>query len=99
VRREHDADRFLLSWDAVPAVVGWEVRLSERSDARADYRELETLNLPPEVTTVEVPLGERPFRVNVLGRSRDGRLLRRALISALTRDTWGERWQRRASAS
>jgi hypothetical protein len=48
---------------------------------------------------VEVPLGELPLRVHVLGHARDGRLVRRALISALTRDTWGDRWQQRASAS
>ena len=39
------------------------------------------------------------LRVHLLGRSRDGRLVRRAVISALTRDSWDERWQRRASAS
>jgi hypothetical protein len=37
--------------------------------------------------------------VHLLGRGRDGRLLRRAVISALTRGAWGERWERRASAS
>jgi hypothetical protein len=35
----------------------------------------------------------------VIGRSRDGRPVRRALVSALTRETWTERWQRRATAS
>jgi hypothetical protein len=39
------------------------------------------------------------MQVHILGRSRDGRLLRRAVISALTQDGWNERWQRRASAS
>jgi hypothetical protein len=38
-------------------------------------------------------------RVHLLGRGRDGRLVRRAIISALTREGWDERWQRRASAS
>jgi hypothetical protein len=37
--------------------------------------------------------------VHLLGRSRDGRLLRRALISALTQESWNDRWERRASAS
>ena len=46
-----------------------------------------------------VPLGEQPLRVHVLGRTRDGRLLRRAVISGLTADNWRDRWQRRASAS
>jgi hypothetical protein len=37
--------------------------------------------------------------VHVLGRTRDGRLLRRAVISGLTAENWRDRWQRRASAS
>ncbi len=56
-----------------------------------------TANYPGK--TVEVQLGELPLRVHVHGRSRDGRLLRRALISSLTRATWSDRWQRRPSAS
>jgi hypothetical protein len=99
VRREPgDASR-RLAWDAAPAVTGWEVRFSERPDPRADYVVRETLALGPGETAVDVPLGEHPFRVTILGRGRDGRLLRRALISSLTRETWGERWERRASAS
>jgi hypothetical protein len=50
-------------------------------------------------TSLELVLGETPLRVHLLGRGRDGRLVRRAIISALTRDGWNERWQRRASAS
>jgi hypothetical protein len=50
-------------------------------------------------TSAEVPLGPQPLRVHVLGRTRDGRLLRRAVISGLTEDNWRDRWQRRASAS
>jgi hypothetical protein len=59
----------------------------------------ETLILPANETTLELSLEDRSLRVHILGRSRDGRLLRRAVISALTRDSFGERWQRRASAS
>ena len=92
-------DGFVLAWDAVPAVTVWDVRFSERADARSDYRELEARELPAQTTSVELPLGERLFRVNVIGRGRDGRPVRRALVSALTRDTWTERWQRRATAS
>jgi hypothetical protein len=99
VRRQAAGDTVTFSWDAAAAVAGWEVRFSERADARADYVVRETLALPPETTTVEVPLGEHPLRVHLLGRSRDGRLLRRAIVSALTRDNWNDRWQRRASAS
>lgn len=96
VRRD---DGFVLAWDPVPAVAVWEVRFSERADVRSDYRELEALDLSAQTTRVEVPLGDLLFRVNVIGRSRDGRPVRRALVSALTRETWGERWQRRATAS
>jgi hypothetical protein len=99
VRRQGSGDGVTLSWDAAPGVTGWEVRLSERPDARGDYVVREERTLPDGVTSVEVPLGERPLRVHLLGRARDGRLVRRALISALTRDSWNERWQRRATAS
>jgi hypothetical protein len=97
VRRAEDG--FRLVWDRVPAVEGWEVRFSERPDARSDYVERETVVLPGDATGVEVPLGDNPVRVNILGRGRAGRLQRRALISGLTRDGWRDRWQRRASAS
>lgn len=99
LRRERDGDSFRLAWDAAPIVASWEVRLSERPDARADYVVRDTLTLPAEATGVDLPLGDVPLRVHVLGRSRDGRLLRRAVISSLTRESWDERWQRRASAS
>jgi hypothetical protein len=99
VRQKTDGDRFLLTWETMPAIAGWEVRFSERPDARGDYEVLESLALPPETTTVELPLGDKPLRVHLLGRSRDGRLLRRAVISALTRGGWNDRWERRASAS
>jgi hypothetical protein len=99
VRQQTDGERFLLVWDTTPAIGGWEVRFSERPDARGDYVVRNSLTLPADATTVEVPLGDKPLRVHLLGRSRDGRLLRRAVISALTRDGWHERWERRASAS
>ena len=89
----------MLAWDTTRAIAGWEVRFSERPDARAEYEVRETLTLPPDATTVELPLGDKPLRVHLLGRSRDGRLLRRAVISALTRGGWNDRWERRASAS
>jgi hypothetical protein len=99
VRQQRDGERFLLQWETTPAIAGWEVRFSERPDARGDYEVRDTLTLPPQTTSVELPLGDNPLRVHVLGRSRDGRLLRRAVISALTRAGWGARWERRASAS
>jgi hypothetical protein len=96
VRREGDAG---LVWAAVAAVAGWEVRISERPDVRSDYEVRETHALAAAETRIELPLGELPLRVHILGRTRDGRLLRRAVISGLTRAGWNDRWQRRASAS
>jgi hypothetical protein len=99
VRRETKGDTFVLAWDGAAGVVQWEVRISARPDARTDYTVRETLSLPPETTTTELRLGELPQRVHVLGRGRDGRLLRRAVVSGLTRESWEDRWQQRASAS
>lgn len=96
--RRGEGDGYELVWDAVPAVTEWEVRFSERPDQRSDYAERETFVLAAAETRVELPLGDNPFRVNVLGRGR-GRLQRRALISGLTRAGWRERWRRRPSAS
>jgi hypothetical protein len=96
--RRAEGDGYRLAWDAVPAVNEWEVRFSERPDARSDYVDRAAVTLSAGETSIEVPLGDNPFRVNILGRGR-GRLQRRALISGLTRDGWRERWQRRASAS
>lgn len=89
----------VLGWDAVSAVVEWEVRISERADDRRDYAVRDTLSLPGAATSFELPLGDTSLRVHLLGRGRGGRLVRRAVITGLTRDSWDERWQRRASAS
>ena len=99
VRRQARGDAVVLRWDAARGVAGWEVRFSERADARSDYVLRETLTLPASATELELPLGERALRVHLLGRGRDGRLIRRAIISALTRESWNDRWQRRASAA
>jgi hypothetical protein len=99
VARDRDADGFVLTWPADPKVAAWDVRFSERPDARGDYIVRDELTLPGQATTIAVPLGDAPFRVHLLGRDRGGRLVRRAIVSALTRDTWGDRWERRASAS
>jgi hypothetical protein len=99
VRRARTDDGVLLTWDTAPAVTGWEVRFSERADARSEYVVSETLTLPGAATSVELTLGELPRRVHLLGRANDGRLVRRAIVSALTQDNWDDRWQRRASAS
>jgi hypothetical protein len=99
VRRETAGDRFVLAWDAAAPVTSWEVRISEREGARGAYLVRETHTFPASQTSVELSLADHAVQVHVLGRSRDGRLLRRAVISALTRAGWNERWQRRASAS
>jgi len=99
VRRARRNDAVVLTWDAAAAVTGWDVRFSERADARSEYVVRETLTLPGSATSVELTLGELPLRVHILGRAGNGRLVRRAIVSALTQDNWNDRWQRRASAS
>ena len=99
VRRERRGESFVLAWTQEPKVVEWDVRLSERPDVRGDYVVREERALPGSETSVELELGDTPLRVHLLGRARDGRLVRRAIVSALTRQGWDERWQRRASAS
>jgi hypothetical protein len=99
VGRERRGDAFVLTWTTEPKVVAWDVRLSERPDVRGEYIVREERSLPGTGTSLELELGDIPSRVHLLGRARDGRLVRRAIISGLTREGWGERWQRRASAS
>jgi len=99
VRREIDGKAFVLRWDAAPGVLEWAVRLSERSDPRGGYTVREERELPGDATSVELPLGENALRVHLLGRGRGGKLVRRAVMSTLTPESWGERWQRRASAA
>lgn len=99
VRRERRSDGFVLEWTTEPKVVAWDVRVSVRPDVRGDYIVREERSLPGDATSLELPLGDSPLRVHLLGRDRGGRLVRRAIVSALTRDGWGERWERRASAS
>jgi hypothetical protein len=99
VRRKATGDTVTLAWDAAPPVVAWDIRFSERPDARSDYVVREERTLDRATTTVDLTLGELPLRVHILGRANDGRLVRRAIVSALTRDNWDDRWQRRASAS
>ncbi len=96
LRRERRDTAWLLAWPLSPGVERWEVRIAARS-ARGDYEAVESRELPGTATSVELPLGEAPLRVHVLGRSRGGRLVQRAIASGLTPHSWGERWQRRAS--
>lgn len=92
-------DGIALAWRAEPTVAAWEVRISERPDPRGDYELRESGELPGDATATTIPLGDVPVRVHLLGRNRGGRLVRRAIVSGLTRETWAERWERRASAS
>ena len=93
-----DGTAYVLRWDAAPAVLEWVVRVSERRDARGGYVVREERVLPRGATSVEVPLGANALRVHLLGRGRGGKLVRRAVMSPLTPESWSERWQRRASA-
>jgi hypothetical protein len=95
VRRDGDA----LAWRPERVVTSWELRISVRPDPRGDYEVRESGELPGETTRIEVPLGDDPLRIHLLGRDRGGRLVRRTILSGITRETWGERWQRKASAS
>jgi hypothetical protein len=99
VKREGAAGAAALAWTSLPAVATWEIRLSARPDARADYEVFETRTVDPAATRLELTLSDRPLRVNLLGHRRDGKLLQRALISGLTLENWGDRWEKRASAS
>jgi len=92
--REH-----VLAWSPLPVVESWEVRISERPDLRSDYAVREERSLPGAASELELELGETPTRVHLLGRSRAGKLVQRAIVSGLTRDGWSTRWERRASAS
>jgi hypothetical protein len=95
VRRDGDS----LAWRQERAVTAWELRISAKPDPRGDYVLQEEGELPGETTRIDLPLGETPLRVHLLGRDRAGRLVRRTILSGVTRETWADRWQRRATAS
>jgi hypothetical protein len=99
VRRERDGDMFILRWEPARDAARWELRISERSGARGQYEVREERELPGDTTSVELPLGDVALRVHLIGRDRRGKLVRRAVMSSLTPESWGERWQRRASAA
>jgi hypothetical protein len=99
VRRERAGEQFVLRWDRRPDVLHWEVRVSERVGTRGQYEVREERELPGDATELELPLGEVALRIHLIGRGRGGKLVRRAVMSSLTTESWGERWQRRASAA
>ncbi len=92
VRRGRD---FVLEWNAARDVASWEVRIAERPDIRRDYVERDAQELPGGATELELPLGDNPMRVRIVGRDARGRLVRRAVLTGVTRATWNDRWQRR----
>jgi hypothetical protein len=92
VRRGRD---YVLQWNAARDVAAWEVRIAERPDVRRDYVEREERELPGSATEVELPLGDKPMRVRIVGKDARGRLVRRALLTGVTRETWNMRWQKR----
>jgi hypothetical protein len=75
-------DEHVIEWASDPAVHRWEIRV------RSESRELSE-------PRAELVLTDRPVRVNIVGRSRTGKVVRRAVLSGLTRDNWNDRWQRR----
>ena len=99
VRKRSAGDGIELSWDAASNVAEWTVRVSVRPDPRQDYVEGELVTLPPAVATFDVALDEQPRRIQLYGIARDGRIVRRAIISALTSGNSNAQWKRQATAS
>jgi hypothetical protein len=99
VRKKTVGDAVELSWDRAPNVTEWTIRVSVRPDPRQDYVEGELLTLAPATVRFEVALDELPRRVQLYGLARDGRIVRRVIISALTRGNGGAQWKRQATAS
>lgn len=97
VARERAGDALVLAWRREQGIERWEVRIARRGGARGDYVPVEERQLPADVTRIELPAHDEPLRVHIVGRSRGGRLVRRAIASGLTAEGWGDRWQRRPS--
>ena len=99
VRKKPAAQGLELSWDAAANVTEWRVRVSVRPDPRQDYVEGEVVILPIAATSFAVELDEHPRRIQLYGHARDGRIVRRAVISALTSGNSATQWKRQATAS
>ena len=93
------SDGLELAWDAAPQVIEWVLRVSVRPDPRQDYVEGEAETLPAGARSYEVELDEHPRRIQLYGHARGGRIVRRAVISALTSGNSGAQWKRQATAS
>jgi hypothetical protein len=99
VRKRQVEDGLELAWDAAANVEEWKVRVSSRPDPRRDYVEGELIELPAGATSFVAALDEHPRRIQLYGHARDGRVVRRAVISALTSGNSGAQWKRQATAS
>ena len=99
VRKRLVGDGVELSWDTASNVTEWTIRVSVRPDPRQDYVEGDLLTLAPTTVRIDVALDELPRRIQLYGLARDGRIVRRAIISALTSGNSGAQWKRQATAS
>lgn len=98
VRKKPVDDGVELSWDTASNVTEWTIRVSVRPDPRQDYVEGELFTLASATARFEVALDEVPRRIQLYGLARDGRIVRRAIISALTSGNSGAQWKRQATA-
>jgi hypothetical protein len=98
VRKKQTEQGLELSFDPAANVAEWRLRVSVRPDPRQEYVEGEIVTLPPGSTSWEVELDEHPRRIQLYGHARDGRVVRRAVISALTSGNSGAQWKRQATA-
>jgi hypothetical protein len=99
VRKQPTERGLELAWDAAPQVIEWVLRVSVRPDPRQDYVEGEAETLPAGTRSYEVALDEHPRRIQLYGHARGGKIVRRAVISALTSGNSGAQWKRQATAS
>ncbi len=99
VRKRPIAKGLELAWDAAPQVTEWVVRVSVRPDPRQDYVEGKPETLPAGARSFEIELDEQPRRIQLYGHARGGKIVRRAVISALTSGNSGAQWKRQATAS
>ena len=99
VRKQPTERGLELAWDGAPQVIEWVLRVSIRPDPRQDYVEGEAETLPATTRSYEVELDEHPRRIQLYGHARGGRIVRRAVISALTSGNSSAQWKRQATAS
>ena len=89
-----------LAWDAAPQVIEWVAARERRGPIRARTTSRARLRRCPAGTrSYEVELDEHPRRIQLYGHARGGKIVRRAVISALTSGNSGAQWKRQATAS